>query len=131
MPCRATIQFDGHCLLCRRTVHFILRHDKGKRYCFTIQDEHPDDPQQFHSPAHRMGGSVILQEHGIVYRESTAALRILIGLGYPWKIFGVFLLVPRFVRDRVYRVVSANRYRWFGQSDSCFVPESPYTDRFK
>lgn len=131
MACKATIHFDGNCLLCRRTVRFILRFDKDKRYCFTIQEEAHGVKQHDNSSAIRSGGSVLLHENGLIYSESTASLRILIGLGYPWKVFGVFLLVPKSVRDWVYRLISVNRYRWFGRSDSCFVPEDSQADRFK
>jgi predicted DCC family thiol-disulfide oxidoreductase YuxK len=77
------------------------------------------------------GGSVVLVENGISYRESTAALRILVGLGFPWNLFRVFLLVPAVLRDPFYRMISVNRYRWFGRSNSCFMPDPDFSDRFK
>jgi predicted DCC family thiol-disulfide oxidoreductase YuxK len=42
----------------------------------------------------------------------------------------VFLIVPRFVRDGVYRFVAARRYRWFGQRDTCMVPTEELRARF-
>lgn len=129
MTFRSTIQFDGYCMLCRRSVRFVLRHDKKKRYCF---QQLPDSESSPEMPSPRSsGGSVVLIENGSVFRESDAVLRILNGLDFPWSMFGVFLLVPSAFRDRIYRLISANRYRWFGRSATCFVPEPSDASRFK
>jgi predicted DCC family thiol-disulfide oxidoreductase YuxK len=40
------------------------------------------------------------------------------------------LLVPRGLRDRVYRLVARHRYRIFGQSRHCFVPTPEQRARF-
>ena len=36
--------------------------------------------------------------------------------------FGILRVLPRGVRDRLYRLVARNRCRWFGKSDTCMVP---------
>lgn len=125
----ATIQFDGFCMLCCRSVRFVLRFDKRKRYCFQMLP----DSMSFRDlpPPGQAGGSVILIENGSVYRESAAVLRILTGLGFPWSILSIFRLVPSAFSDRIYRWISANRYRWFGRSSTCFVPDPSEADRFK
>ena len=40
----------------------------------------------------------------------------------PWRWAAVFLLVPRPIRDAVYRVVAAIRHRIAGQSNACEIP---------
>ena len=54
--------------------------------------------------------------------ESDAILRIFSALGFPWSMFGVFRLVPRVIRDFIYRVIAKNRYQWFGKRETCRMP---------
>ena len=42
----------------------------------------------------------------------------------------VFLVVPQFLRDAVYRFIARNRYRWFGKEETCRVPTPELKARF-
>jgi predicted DCC family thiol-disulfide oxidoreductase YuxK len=42
----------------------------------------------------------------------------------------VFLLVPRPLRDLVYRWIARNRYRWFGKKETCRLPNAEERARF-
>ena len=66
--------------------------------------------------------SLILIEDGRIYLRSTAALRVAGRLSAPWRYARVLLLVPRPIRDAVYRVVAAIRHRIAGQSNACEIP---------
>jgi predicted DCC family thiol-disulfide oxidoreductase YuxK len=57
-------------------------------------------------------------------------LRLLKRLGLPWSLTWVFILVPRPLRDAVYRWIARNRYRWFGARKSCMVPSAELRSRF-
>jgi predicted DCC family thiol-disulfide oxidoreductase YuxK len=39
-------------------------------------------------------------------------------------------LIPRFIRDGLYRFIANNRYRWFGKQSQCRVPSPELKDRF-
>ena len=71
----------------------------------------PDDPD-----------TLIVVEGDSALRDSDAVLAIWRGLGWPWRAGTMLRIVPRFVRDRIYRLIARNRYRWFGRRESCFVP---------
>ena len=49
-------------------------------------------------------------------------LRIARRLPFPWSLAGALLIVPRPLRDAVYRVVAAVRQRLAGSSNACEVP---------
>ena len=66
--------------------------------------------------------SIILVEGDDVKRDSDAVLAIYAGLGWPWRAAVVFRLVPRFLRDPVYRWIGRNRYRLFGRREICWLP---------
>jgi predicted DCC family thiol-disulfide oxidoreductase YuxK len=114
------IIYDGECILCNRFVQFILKRDKSKQFRFTpLQDVEKKDSYD----------TVYLLKNGTIYTHSNAAIRILSMMGFPWNGFRIFAFLPTFIRDGIYRFISANRYRWFGKKDSCFVP-SEMGDRF-
>jgi predicted DCC family thiol-disulfide oxidoreductase YuxK len=114
--------FDGVCNLCNASVDFVVRRDKKRRYRFA--------PLQGTTAAHAIPGQVeagdydsfVLAENGQIYTRSTAALRVLAGLGGIWSAAKVLLLIPAPLRDAVYRLIARNRYRWFGQKDTCRLP---------
>jgi predicted DCC family thiol-disulfide oxidoreductase YuxK len=123
--------FDGVCNLCNGSVQFIIRRDPEGRFRFaSLQsaagqrylDELRIDRQAL--------DSMILVEGDRWSRESDAALRVARILGGPWRILGVFWLVPRPLRDRVYRLIARNRYRWFGKRESCWLPAPELRERF-
>ena len=67
---------------------------------------------------------------GRKYTKTGAVLRILRDLGGVWRIFWVFWLIPSFLRDFFYSIVANNRYRIFGQRESCRVPSIEEKKRF-
>lgn len=66
--------------------------------------------------------SVVVLDEGRALVRSTAALRILRGMGPPWSVLCVFSVVPAPIRDAVYRVIAKNRYRLFGRRETCRTP---------
>lgn len=126
------IVFDGHCLLCSRSVRFVLRHDRGGRFRLAAQQgatgqallrRHgldPADPPSF-----------LLVAQGQGYVDSDALLRVLSGLGGPWRMAAALLrVVPRPLRDAAYRLVARNRLRWFGRAEQCLLPTPETRARF-
>ncbi len=59
-----------------------------------------------------------------LYTESTALLKVLQHLGFPFNLMRAGYFVPRFIRDFLYRVVALNRYRLFGKTQYCLIPSS-------
>jgi predicted DCC family thiol-disulfide oxidoreductase YuxK len=52
-------------------------------------------------------------------RDSEAVLAIWAGLDWPWSLLGAFRIVPRPLRDPIYRWIARHRYRLFGRRDPC------------
>ena len=137
----AVIVFDGVCVLCNGWVRFLLRHDHRERYRFAAMQGDsgrallvangldPDDPVSF-----------LLVEYDLIENDSSvsprvstdtdAMRRVLMGLGGVWRIAGLSALLPRRVRDPLYRMIARNRYRWFGRHDACPVPDPTQAYRF-
>lgn len=130
-PQPAIILFDGVCNLCNGFVTFVIQRDRGNRFRFaSLQSDTARDLLK-HQPGTDQGpDSVVLIENGRYYQQSTAALRILRHLGGGWPLLYGLILVPAFLRDKIYAWVARNRYRWFGQRDACMLPSPELKARF-
>jgi predicted DCC family thiol-disulfide oxidoreductase YuxK len=121
--------FDGVCNLCNGFVEFLVRHDrKGVLKIASLQGKTAQALLKL-TPDEALS-SVIFLENGVVWRESTAVLKILANLGPFWKWVALFRLVPTPIRDGVYRWVARNRYRWFGKRETCRLPTPEERGRF-
>jgi len=74
--------------------------------------------------------SVILIWENQVFIESDAALKIGRLLPFPWKTVVVLKIIPKKLRDSIYRWIAKNRYRWFGKKDTCRIPTPDEASRF-
>ena len=124
------ILFDGTCAFCERSVRFIARRDPHRYFRFGASQS----PQGAALLAARgltreMTRSLVLIEDGRVYLRSDATLRVAKRLPWPWSMAGVFLWVPRPLRDAAYRVVAAVRHRLAGRSNACEVPPAEIRER--
>lgn len=136
--------FDGTCNFCDGAVHFVIDHERGGSDLkfAALQSEGAeklllDAMGEERARAIRSGtdgsgdpDSVVFIEDGKAYTHSAAALRVARHLRAPWRWLRVFWIVPRPVRDAVYRWFARNRYRWFGKTDACRVPTPELKARF-
>jgi predicted DCC family thiol-disulfide oxidoreductase YuxK len=126
------IVFDGVCVLCSRWVDFVLRRDRDGCYKFAAMQTtsgrklliahgiDPDDPLSF-----------LLLEGGTGYTDTDAIARILRTFGRGWRLVALLVsIVPRFIRDPLYRWIARHRYRLFGRRSTCVVPTADIADRF-
>ncbi len=117
------VLFDGVCSLCNGAVDFIIRHDQRGDIAFaSLQSDVGRDAmvRTGHDPD-ALDTMVLVDGDGF-WTRSDAALRIAGHMGGAWRVALALRIVPRFVRDAVYRVVARNRYRWFGKRESCRLP---------
>lgn len=128
-PQGPVILFDGICNLCQASVKWVIRNDpEGVFKMASLQSQAAQAILGERSVA--MPDSVVLVDEEGVHTESMAAIRVARRLGRPWWVARLGPLVPRPLRDAVYRFVARNRYRWFGRQDSCMVPTPELRSRF-
>ena len=122
--------FDGVCNLCNAAVRFIIQRDPRGYFRFASLQSEAAQRLLPISCRESFGDSIILLEDEECFGASTAALRIARRLGAAWPLFYGAMLVPRFLRDPIYRWVARNRYRWFGKKESCELPTPELRSRF-
>jgi len=130
-PAPPVVLFDGVCNLCSGSVQFLLKRDPEGRFRFaSLQSEAGRSLMAEHGLDVDALSSVLLIEDGQVWQESSAALRIARHLPGAWKLLRVFAAVPRPLRDAAYRWIARNRYRWFGKTETCWLPTPELKARF-
>ncbi len=124
------VLFDGVCNLCNASVDFILRHEKTARLRFAALQSESGLLCLQGCGLSAAPETIILLEGGRCYAVSAAVLRIAKYLRFPWNLLSVFWLVPRPLRDVVYRQVAGHRYGWFGRREACRMPSEDEQERF-
>ena len=113
--------FDGVCGLCNGLVDWLLPRDGKKKIKFaTLQGQ---TAARLLTNAHTEDlNTVVLWYKGQILTESKAILTCLKQLGGFWGLAYVFIIVPSFVSDGVYRFIARNRYKFFGKLSTCRMP---------
>lgn len=122
--------FDGVCNLCNATVDFLIRNDQTGTILFGSFQEDAGRTLLSQYGVFTAPETVYFIENGILYTESTAILRLTRYLPWTWRWLLLGRFIPRPLRDRFYRWVSRNRYRWFGKRSSCRLPTVDEASRF-
>lgn len=129
-PWPTIVFFDGVCILCNRTVDFLMKRDRKKNLKFaSLQSEIAREiipPELFDG---KDLNTVILLDSGRFYTRSAAILRVLGLLPFPYNMPVVFIIIPGFLRDWIYHIISVKRYEWFGKRESCRMPDQETADR--
>jgi predicted DCC family thiol-disulfide oxidoreductase YuxK len=125
------ILFDGICNLCNSSVQFVINHDPHGKFKFaSIQSEAGQRLMKLYNIPGSVNDSFILISDDNVYTKSTAALKVAKELkGVVNSLYG-FILVPQFIRNAVYNIISRNRYKWFGKKDACMIPSKEINAKF-
>lgn len=122
------IFFDGICTLCNSFIDFLIKRDSKKilRYAplqgHTANERLPMSRVRVAGPNGPSFSSIVYLKNGLMLTQSDAAIQILTDLGGMWSLVSILKLVPRSIRNSVYKLVATNRYKWFGQRDTCRLP---------
>jgi predicted DCC family thiol-disulfide oxidoreductase YuxK len=123
--------FDGVCNLCNRSVQWVLKRDKPGVFRFAALQSEVGKAllAQANLPVDALD-TIVLIHRGRAFVRSDAALEVARLLGIPWSFALLFKGVPRPWRNALYDWVARNRYRWFGQEETCWLPDPIWKNRF-
>lgn len=123
--------FDGYCNLCNSCVKFVLRHEKNPTVLFaSLQSKEGIKLLEQFDINPQVTDSLVLIDNNKPYIKSSAALRLTKYLKGLYPLSMVFILIPPFIRNMVYDYIAKHRYKWFGKSDTCMVPDKNSVNRF-
>ena len=123
-----TILFDSKCNLCSKTVKRVMKLDKNKLFTFISNKS-----EYGKNIISKNNLNSITTETIVLYTtenkfliKSDAAISIAVKLNPLFLIFNILFIVPKKIRDRVYDYVAKNRYKWFGENESCDITNEIY-----
>ncbi len=123
------ILYDGVCNLCTNSVQFVIQRDARKQFRFASLQSSVAENYLENQEQDRLASMVLIVDNH-VYRQSTAALLTAKKLDGFWPILSVFLLIPRPIRDVIYRWIAKHRYQVLGKKEHCWRPTPDLADRF-
>ena len=122
--------FDGDCVMCNGFVDLLIKIDPQNTVRVaplqgeTARQHLPPLPQD------REDWSIYYLNHHQLYDQSDAFIQVCRHLGGIWSIFGLVSIMPRSIRDFIYRIIARNRYRMFGRRSTCRMPTAQERERF-
>lgn len=126
--------FDGECNLCNGLVQFLLKRDAdGSRFRFAAQQSEAGQKRLADAGYAANGDAadtLLVFTGGKLLTRSDAALELARFLPAPYPLLLAGKILPRFLRDALYRWIARNRYRWFGKRDECLMPTAELRARF-
>ena len=126
------ILFDGVCNFCNASVLQIIHFDKNDVFLFSsLQSETGQKiTTHFNIDTTKTDSIILVASDDKFFVKSSAALGILNEFGGVWKLFKLYWIIPRILRDAMYDFIARNRYKWFGKKEQCMVPTEKIKDKF-
>ena len=104
------LYYDGHCVLCNKSIRFIINRDRKNQFKIGLLDAFKSEDKL---------DSVVLVHKGIKYNYSNAIIKSLILIGGVYKLAVILYIFPKSFRDFIYKIIAKNRYKWFGKHNTC------------
>ena len=121
--------FDGECIMCNTFLDWMMAIDQPMT--LKVAPLQGKTATQYLPPlaADPEDWSIYLLDETGLYNQSDAVIRIAQRLGGLWALAAAAGVLPKFIRDGVYRAIAANRYRMFGKRE-CRLPNAEDRARF-
>eukprot|EP01090_Pellita_catalonica_P004880 TRINITY_DN14693_c0_g1_i1.p1 TRINITY_DN14693_c0_g1~~TRINITY_DN14693_c0_g1_i1.p1 ORF type:complete len:133 (+),score=17.72 TRINITY_DN14693_c0_g1_i1:40-438(+) len=125
----AVVLYDGECGVCNRAVNFVIDRDpKGKVAFASLQSlVGKNYLEKFHLKEDL--STMVLVEGEKCYTKSSAVLRTMLYLTFPWFLLYVLIIIPWFIRDWGYAGFAKIRTK-IPLKKSCRIPSQEILSRF-
>lgn len=113
--------FDGVCGMCNGLINFMMSEDSNHALQFAALQGETAKQKVDKSYLENLN-SIVYLEGGKSYTESDGVIHAAAAMGGIYKLILIVKLIPKFIRDKTYAFISANRYKWFGKKEACRMP---------
>ena len=124
---RNIVVFDGYCIMCSKYVLWLAKRNKIKNIYFThfestfIKDNYPFI---------KLGNTVfVINENEEILVRSKAVKHCINQTNLNFILKFLFNVIPSFILDIFYTVISKTRYKIFGKKQSCSYPNQLISER--
>ena len=120
---KGVVLFDEHCLLCLNSVLFILKRDTYDYFRFaslqsSVAKQILDEFEYTNNSE-----SIIFIKNNSLFKQSDAILEIIKSLKYLSFIYYIVKIIPKSIREWIYKLIAKNRIKWFGKNSECYIPK--------
>ena len=130
-PSDKVVLYDGVCKLCGAWARFLIRFDRRRRFKLaSVQSPEGQAILGWYGLSTEDFDTMLLVEGPRMFVKSTAFIRIVARLPFPWFLLAIGWLIPAPLRHWLYDRVALNRYAIFGRFDACVLPTPDHEARF-
>ena len=122
--------YDGSCGFCQRSVQFILQHERNETIHFAALESEFASLMKEQYPLFDKVDSIVLLKGKELLVESDAVFELASYLHAPFKYAQYGRVLPKLLRDHIYRFVSRNRRHFVRNNNTCLVPSVQQRKRF-
>ncbi len=125
------ILFDAICVICNGWAKFLIKNDQNSKFKLaSAQSALGEEILKYYGMSTTDYTTMVVILNGQLYTESTALLKVMQHLGLPFSLMNAGYIIPRPIRDFLYRCVALNRYQLFGQTNDCLLPSADNKQHF-
>jgi predicted DCC family thiol-disulfide oxidoreductase YuxK len=128
-PSNLILFYDGDCGFCNHSIKFIVRRERGQELYYTslgsrftesfFREQNAEQPSM---------NTVYFYKDGVFYTKSSAILKLAPHLRRSSSWLRLGHLLPRFIRDKIYDLISNRRHKIAG--GYCYDPSKSLRSRF-
>ena len=125
------ILFDGECNFCNYWVNFIIKYDTNDNFLFaSLHSQFGQSQIKKFNISYLASDTFILIYENNYFIKSDAAFLVLRELKHWSKIFYVFKILPKKIRDAIYDFVASNRHKLNIGKSYCIIPSEKIRQKF-
>ncbi len=123
--------FDGVCNLCNGFVQFTIERDPEGQFRFAALQSAIGKKvlEHIHLSPEDLSTAILIEDEKI-YTQSTVGLKMIKKMDVWYRFLYLLIFLPKSFRDFFYRIIARNRYKWFGEKESCMIPTPELQSRF-
>tara|TARA_Y100000589_G_C26800497_1_gene485527 strand:- start:199 stop:615 length:417 start_codon:yes stop_codon:yes gene_type:complete len=118
---KSLIIFDGVCVMCNRLIIYLIKKDKNDLFKFiSLQSKEINNYTDIHK--NQLKKSITVINNTKIYSKSDAILFIAKNLNL--KIAFIIGVIPKPIRNLLYKIIAHLRYKLFGKTKHCMILKS-------
>jgi predicted DCC family thiol-disulfide oxidoreductase YuxK len=124
------VLYDGSCGFCNFWVKWILKNDKNDNFQFApLQGNYAQEfLNRNHLPTYDFDSIYLIKNNQTYSNKLEAIIDITNKLGGIYLMGNILRIIPKFLRDRIYNIIAANRKKLMGES--CYLPTPEERKKF-
>ena len=126
---KIVVFFDGYCGLCSQAVDFLIARDSQRKFLYSpLQGDfvrelnYRLDSKELQINPNNLQ-TLYVYDGKVVLEKTKAWQKLATELGGPWKVLArISFVIPNFILNLAYDVISKNRFKFFGKRETCRLP---------